>query len=97
MAMDANIGFLRKHKKFVSGGKVPYITGTITPGGVEYEIAIWVPKPGKDCFFAKITPKEEGEQQPNSTQETKSTESEKKATPAPAPEPKKIQPTSLFK
>lgn len=95
MAMDANIGFLRKHKKFAVGGKVPYITGTITPGGVEYDIAIWVPKPGKDCFFAKITPKEEGEE--NCSSETKSAEPEKKATPKPAPEPKKIKPTSLFK
>ena len=97
MAMDANIGFLRKHKKFVVGGKVPYITGTITPGGVEYEIAIWVPKPGKDCFFAKITPKEEDGQQENSSPETKTAEPEKKTAPAPVAEPKKIQPTSLFK
>jgi hypothetical protein len=46
-----NNGFLYPNKYHQKGDKKPCITGKANIGGIEYEISIWAPKPGKKNYF----------------------------------------------
>lgn len=99
MAMDNNTGFLQPNKYHRAGDKLPCLKGHVNIEGVEYEVAVWAPKPSGKAYYARFKLKDE-EQQQQAPQQAQSDPGWKDS---PAPVQRPVQPpverkpSNLFK